>query len=142
RIFFAMARDGLFFRAVARVHPRFQTPYVAILLSIALGVVLVLSRSFAQLADSYVTAMVPFYALGVGAVFLLRRRTGYAPSFRVPGYPVTPVLFLLTCGWLIGNALTNPASRWSAAAVLGIVAAGIPVYWIAFAGRRGRDVGS
>jgi amino acid transporter len=135
RIFFAMAQDGLFFRGVARVHPRFQTPYVAILLSITLGIVLVLSRSFAQLADSYVTAMVPFYALGVGSIFVLRRRSSYRPSFRTPGYPVVPALFLATCGWLLANAVLNPDSRWGAIAVLAIVLAGVPVYWVAFRGR-------
>lgn len=132
RIFFAMAADGLFFRSVARVHPRYQTPYVAILLSITLGIVLVLSQSFAQLADSYVTAMVPFYALGVGSIFVLRRRAEYRPSFRTPGYPVVPALFLITCGWLLTNAVLNPDSRWGAIAVLGIVLAGVPVYWVAF----------
>jgi len=132
RIFFAMAQDGLFFQGVAKVHPRYHTPYVAILLSITLGIALVLSQSFAQLADSYVTAMVPFYALGVASIFVLRRRDDYRPSFRTPGYPIVPLLFLGTCIWLLANAVMNPDSRWGAVAVLGIVAAGIPVYWIAF----------
>src|SRR6185295_13692375 len=135
RIFFAMAQDGLFFQSVAKVHPRYQTPYVAILLSITLGIVLVPSQSFAQLADSYVTAMVPFYALGVGSIFVLRRRAEYRPSFRTPGYPVVPALFLVTCGWLLANAVLNPDSRWGAIAVLGIVLAGVPVYWVAFRAR-------
>lgn len=136
RIFFAMAQDGLFFQGVAKVHPRYQTPYVAILLSITLGIALVLSRSFAQLADSYVTAMVPFYALGVASIFVLRHRDGYRPSFRTPGYPIVPLVFLGTCLWLLANAVMNPDSRWGAVAVLGIVAAGIPVYWISFRKRR------
>ncbi|MFN8583559.1 MAG: amino acid permease [Gemmatimonadaceae bacterium] len=136
RIFFAMADDGLFFRFVARVHPRYQTPYVAILLGVGLGIVLVLSRSFAQLADSYVTAMVPFYALGVGSIFVLRRRDSYRPSFRTPGYPLVPIVFLATCGWLLLNSLSNPDSRVGAAVVLGMVVAGVPVYWLAFKRRR------
>ena len=74
RVFFAMADDGLFFRRVASVHPRFSTPYIAILLAAALGVVFVLLRTFEQLADTFVTAIVPFYALAVAAIFVVRKR--------------------------------------------------------------------
>jgi amino acid transporter len=136
RIFFAMADDGLFFRGVAAVHPRFQTPWVAIGLSSALGIVFVLLRSFDQLADTFVTAIVPFYALGVAAVFVLRRRRGYAPSYRVPGYPVVPALFVLSTVYLLANALWSPSSRWGTAAVLGVVVAGIPVYYLTVGRRR------
>lgn len=135
RIFFAMAEDRLFFRFVARVHPRFQTPYVAIGLSSLLGIVFVLLRSFEQLADTFVTAIVPFYALGVAAVFVLRRREGYRPPFRVPGYPVVPALFVLSTVYLLGNALWAPSSRWPTTAVFGVVLAGIPVYY-ATVGKR------
>ncbi|HVB30631.1 MAG TPA: amino acid permease [Gemmatimonadaceae bacterium] len=135
RIFFAMADDGLFFRRVAAVHPKFQTPYVAIGLSSALGVIFVLLRSFEQLADTFVTAIVPFYALGVASIFVLRRRQGYRPAFRVPGYPVVPLLFVMSTVYLLVNALVSPSSRWATAAVLGVVVAGIPVYY-ATVGRR------
>src|SRR3989442_1311154 len=64
RIFFAMADDGLFFTSVARVHPRFHTPSVSIVLTAALGVAFVLARTFEQLADQFVVAIFPFYALG------------------------------------------------------------------------------
>ncbi len=128
RIFFAMAEDRLFFRFVARVHPRFQTPYVAIGLSTALGIVFVLLRTFEQLADTFVIGIVPFYALGVAAVFVLRRRDGYRPPFRVPGYPVVPALFVLSTIYLLANALWSPSSRWPTAAVFAVVLAGIPVY--------------
>src|SRR3954471_9722821 len=84
RIFFAMADDGMLLRQVARVHPRYQTPYVAIALAATLGIGFVLLRTFEQLADTFVTAILPFYALGVGAIFALRRRAGYAPTFRTP----------------------------------------------------------
>ncbi|HZF68324.1 MAG TPA: amino acid permease [Gemmatirosa sp.] len=128
RIFFAMADDGLFFKRVARVHPKYESPYVAILLTAALGVVFVLLRSFEQLADAFVTAIVPFYALGVGAVFRLRGRDDYRPSFQVPGYPVVPALFVLGTLALLVNALIDPASRWATAGTLGVVLLGIPVY--------------
>jgi basic amino acid/polyamine antiporter, APA family len=76
RIFFAMADDGLLLRPVAAVHPRFRTPHVAIALTAALGVVFVLLLPFERLADTFVTAIVPFYALGVAAIFTLRRCAG------------------------------------------------------------------
>ncbi len=136
RIFFAMAEDRLFFRGVAAVHPRYQTPYVAIGLSSALGIVFVLLRSFEQLADTFVTAIVPFYALGVASVFVLRRRAGYRPPFRVPGYPVVPALFVLSTAYLLVNALWSPSSRWATAAVLGVVLAGIPAYYGTVGRRR------
>ncbi len=128
RVFFAMADDGLFFRPVARVHPRFRTPWISISMTAALGIAFVLLRSFEQLADAFVTAFLPFYALSVAAIFRLRKRPGYAPSFRVPLYPWVPLLFLASVLLLLGNAIADPSSRWSTLAVLGVVAAGIPVY--------------
>jgi basic amino acid/polyamine antiporter, APA family len=135
RVFFAMADDGLFFRPVAKVHPRFGTPYVAILLATALGILFVLLRTFEQLADIFVTAIVPFYALAVASVFVLRRRAGYAPPFRTPGYPVVPALFILATLFLLGNAILDPSSRNGTLAVLGIILVGIPVYYLTV-GRR------
>ncbi len=135
RIFFAMADDGLLVRQVARVHPRYGTPYVAIGLSAALGIIFVLLRTFEQLADTFVMAIVPFYALGVAAVFRLRGRATYDPPFRVPGYPLVPALFVLATIYLLANALLDPGSRWPTAAVLGVVLLGIPVYY-STVGRR------
>jgi APA family basic amino acid/polyamine antiporter len=130
RVFFAMADDGLFFRPVAKVHPRFGTPYVSILLATALGILFVLLRTFEQLADIFVTAIVPFYALAVASIFVLRRRAGYAPPFRTPGYPVVPALFILATLFLLGNAILDPTSRNGTLAVLGIILVGIPVYYL------------
>jgi basic amino acid/polyamine antiporter, APA family len=139
RIFFAMADDGLFFRRVASVHPRFGTPYVSILLTTALGVMFVLLRTFEQLADTFVTAIVPFYALAVAAVFVLRRRAGYEPPFRTPLYPVVPALFILATLFLLGNAILDPSSRWGTLGVLGVIVLGIPVFYLTVGrGDRGR----
>jgi amino acid transporter len=135
RIFFAMADDGLFFRKVAAVHPRFHTPYVSIALTTALGVVFVLLRTFEQLADTFVTAIVPFYALAVASIFVLRKRANYDPPFRAPLYPIVPALFILATLFLLGNAIIDPTSRWPTVAVLGIILLGIPVYY-ATVGRR------
>ena len=129
RIFFALADDGLFFRPVARVHPRFETPYVAIALTAALGIVFVLLRTFDQLADAFVTAIVPFYALGVASIFVLRKRSDYDPPYRVPLYPLVPALFVLASLFLLVNAALDPSSRVATLVVFAIVLAGIPVFY-------------
>ena len=85
RIFFAMADRGLFFQAIARVSPRFQSPSVAIWLATALGVVYVLLNDFQQLADKFILGIWPFYALAVAAVFVLRRTRPDLPRPTAPG---------------------------------------------------------
>jgi APA family basic amino acid/polyamine antiporter len=129
RIFFAMADRGLFFRAVARVSPRFQSPSVAIWLATALGVVYVLANDFAQLADKFILGIWPFYALAVAGVFVLRRkRPDLERPYRALGYPVVPALFLLASLGMIANALvTDPLNT---GVTLGIIAAGVPVYYL------------
>lgn len=140
RIFFAMADDGMLLRQVARVHPRYQTPYVAIALAATLGIIFVLLRTFEQLADTFVTAILPFYALGVGAIFALRRRAGYTPVFRTPGYPVIPALFIVAVIYLLGNSILDPTSRWATLAVLGVILLGVPVYMLTAGARRRQRV--
>ncbi len=129
RIFFAMADEGLFFRQVAKVHPKFKTPHVAITLAAGIGIAFVLLRSFEQLADIFVTASLVFYILSVGAIFRLRRRPDWNPPMRVPLYPFTPALFCAATLFLLVNALIDPGQRWGTIGVLGIVALGIPVYF-------------
>ncbi|MEO7998481.1 MAG: amino acid permease [Gemmatimonadaceae bacterium] len=135
RIFFAMADDGLFFRQVAAVHPKYKTPYVAILLAAAIGIAFVLFRSFEQLADIFVTASLLFYILSVGAVFSLRRRPDWNPPVRVPLYPIVPALFCLATLFLMGNSLYDPSTRMGTLAVFGVIALGIPVFYLTV-GRR------
>lgn len=148
RIFFAMADDGLFFRKIASVHSRFKTPYVAIWLAAGLAVVFVMVRTFEQLADTFVLAIWPFYALGVAAVYTLRRkRPDLARPYRTLGYPITPALFILAAVFLLGNALIDdlkyygvlrtdspPSSASGALMVFGIILAGVPAYllWQAY----------
>jgi amino acid transporter len=87
RVFFAMANDGVFFAGLARVHARYKTPYVAIGLAAALGVAFVLTRSFEQLADTFVLSIWPFYGLAIAGLYRLRRtRAELARPYRVPGY--------------------------------------------------------
>ncbi|MDQ3138391.1 MAG: amino acid permease [Gemmatimonadota bacterium] len=137
RIFFAMADRGLFFRGIARVSPRFQSPSVAIWLATALGVLYVLFNDFQQLADKFILGIWPFYALAVAAVFVLRRTRPDLPRpYRTWGYPVVPILFLLASVAMVLNALwTDPVNT---GITFGIILVGIPVY---FAWRRWGGVG-
>jgi APA family basic amino acid/polyamine antiporter len=130
RIFFGMADRGLFFKGIARVSPRFKSPSTAILLASSLGVVYVLFNDFQQLAEKFVLGIFPFYVLAVLAVFIIRvRRPDLARPYRVLGYPVVPVLFLLGALGMIVNALiTNTADT---AFTFGIILVGIPVFYIA-----------
>lgn len=127
RILFAMADDGLLFRQIAAVHPKYQTPHMAIGLVALLGAVFVLFFPFESLADFFVTAMIPFYALGVAAVFPLRRR-GAVSAYRTPGYPIVPLLFIASVAYLMINGLAAPESRKTTAIIFGVILAGIPVY--------------
>jgi amino acid transporter len=138
RIIFAMAADGNFFQQVATVHPRFRTPYVAILIDAGLGVLFVMLRSFEQLADAFVIANIPFDALGVAAVFVLRRRKDYNPTFRVPGYPIVPFAFICAGTYLLVSSIVTASSRWPTVGVLVVILLGIPVYYLTV-GRRGRN---
>lgn len=129
RIFFAMADRGLFFRGIARVSPRFQSPSVAVWLATALGTVYVLLNDFQQLADKFILGIWPFYALAVAAVFVLRRTRPEMPRpYRTWGYPVVPLLFLLaSLGMVLNALLTDPANT---GITFGIILAGIPVYYV------------
>jgi basic amino acid/polyamine antiporter, APA family len=132
RVFFAMADDRLFFRPMAKVHPRYGTPYVAILLALLLGVAFVLTRTFEQLADTFVLSIWPFYGIAIAGLYRLRRTRPDLPRpYKVPGYPVLPAVFVLGVAYLVGNALlTDPL--WTSV-TFGIVLAGIPVYYVFFA---------
>ena len=130
RVFFAMAADGMLFKKISAVHSRFETPYVAIALAAVLGIIFVLLRTFEQLADTFVTAILPFYALGVASIFVFRRRAGYKPPFRAPLYPFAPILFVIATAYLLGNALLDPSSRWPTLAIFGVILLGVPVYYL------------
>lgn len=143
RIFFAMADEGLFFKKIAAVHPRFKTPFVAIALAAVLAVAFVMVRNFHELADTFVLAIWPFYAGGVAAVYALRRRRpDLQRSYRTLGYPVTPALFILAVAVLVGNALVTDVgyyysllttgvgtADWTGALMVAvIILAGVPAY--------------
>src|SRR5215208_6177147 len=136
RIFFAMADRGLFFQSIARISPRFQSPSVAVWLATVLGVIYVLLNDFQQLADKFILGIWPFYALAVGAVFVLRRkRPDLHRPYRTVGYPIVPLVFLLASVLMLGNSLmTDPVPTMRD---LGIILAGIPVFL--FWRRRGES---
>ena len=129
RIFFAMADRGLFFKGIARVSPRFQSPSAAIWLATGLGVTYVLFNNFQQLADKFVLGIWPFYIVAVVGVFLLRRRLPDAERpYRAFGYPVVPGLFLVAATFMVINALvTDPVNT---GITFAIILAGVPVYLI------------
>src|SRR6185369_18029101 len=125
--------------------------YLAISLAAALAIVFVLVRTFEQLSDTFVLGIWPFYALGVAAVYRLRRKRPDLPrTYKTLGYPVTPALFILAVLLLVGNALVGDiryylammtgdasAHEWSGALmVAAIVLAGIPAYYIWTKNRR------
>src|SRR3989449_428468 len=138
RIFFAMAEDGVFPKAIARVDPRTGAPTGAIVLAGCLGALFVLVRKFTELADQFIIGIWPFYALAVAAVFVLRRRLPTVERrYRTWGYPVVPALFLLGALFVLGNYLVSePLLFWLD---VGVILLGIPVYvaWRWAAARRG-----
>jgi len=128
RIFFAMADDGLFPRAIAKVDPETGAPAAAILLAAVLGVLFVLVRTFTELADQFVIGIWPFYAMAVGSVFILRRTQPDLPRpYRTWGYPVVPAIFLLASVFLLANYLVSEPGAF--AVDIGVILTGLPVYW-------------
>jgi len=127
RVYFAMARDGAFFKAAGRVHRRFQTPAVAIVAQAAWSSLLVLSASADALVNYTGFAIVLFSGVAVLAVFVLRRREPDAPRpFRAWGYPLAPGVYVAASGAILLNGLmTSPGP--TGAGVL-VIAAGLPLY--------------
>lgn len=128
RVYFAMAQDGLFFRRMAAVHPRWRTPAFAILASCGWAAVLAASGTFEQLLTYVVFVGWAFYSLGAASIFWYRRRAADAVRpFRVPGYPWTPCLFIVMGAAVVVNTVWLQPGR--AAVGIGLVALGLPIYW-------------
>ncbi|MGI9165976.1 MAG: APC family permease [Pyrinomonadaceae bacterium] len=133
RVYFAMARDGLFIPAAAAVHPRFGTPARAIALQAALASLLVLLGNFNQIVSYFFFVVVIFLALTVAALFVLRRKDPESAPYLTPGYPVTPIIFLLLVAVLL--VLLGSGNPRQSLLGVGIVALGAPVYHLLFRGR-------
>jgi basic amino acid/polyamine antiporter, APA family len=132
RVYYAMARDGLFFRAIAAVHPHFGTPARAIALQAGLACALVVSGTFDQILAYFFFAAVLFVELTIAAVFMLRRRPIEPADYRAPWYPVTPLAFLIPIAFvLVLLAAADPVR-----ALLGVVVVllGLPVYQLVYRG--------
>jgi basic amino acid/polyamine antiporter, APA family len=136
RIYYAMARDGLFFKPFARVHERWRTPHVSIVLQGAIGCLLAASGTFAQLALLDVFGTFLFSGLAVAALLKLRRaEPAMARPYRVPLYPLVPLAFLaLTVVLLVGSVIADPLVTGF---FLAFLAVGVPLYW-EFERRKGR----
>ncbi|HEX7939806.1 MAG TPA: amino acid permease, partial [Gemmatimonadaceae bacterium] len=128
RAYMAMAQDGLLFRWAAKLHPRYRTPHIAIALQGVWSVVLVLTGSYRALFTRVVYTEWVFFALVAASLFFLRRRAGYKPLYRVWGFPVLPGIFVLSSAAIVLHEIVKaPAESLTG---LGLVAAGLPVYWI------------
>jgi APA family basic amino acid/polyamine antiporter len=134
RVYFAMARDGVFFPSVAALHKRFETPARAIALQAVLASVLVVAGSFNEILSYFVFVVVVFIAFTVAALFKFRRDDSHGGRFLTPGYPITPAVFLIMIVLLLvllgGN---NPKQAFLGVVV---VALGLPVYLLVFRNKR------
>ena len=127
RIYFAMARDGVFFPQAARVHPKFKTPAVSIVAQAAWATVLILTGSLDALGNYVAFAITLFAGVAVAAVFVLRARDPHAPRpFKAVGYPVTPAIFVVISALMIANSIYREP-RTSGLGLL-VIAAGVPLY--------------
>lgn len=127
RIYYAMAKKGLFFKSAAFVHPKFKVPTKSLITFAIWSCVLVFSGTFDQLTDMLVFAQFIFYALVVYGVFVLRKKMPNAErTYKVIGYPVVPILFLLFCGGLLVNTLMEQPRE--AGIGLFLIALGTPFY--------------
>ncbi len=108
RIYYAMAKEKLFFRKAAYVHPKFHTPSKSLIMFAVWSSILVFSGTFDQLTDMMVFSSFIFYGMVVAGVFILRKKMPNAERpYKVIGYPVVPILFLLFCIALLGNTLVE-----------------------------------
>ncbi len=127
RVYYAMSRDGLFFKSVGKLHPRFKTPVAGLLVQATWATLLCLSGSYSQLLDYIIFAVLVFYILTIGGLFVLRFKRPDAPRpYKALGYPVLPGLYILLASWICIVLLRyKPQYTWPG---LVLVLLGIPVY--------------
>jgi len=134
RVFFAMANDNLFFKKLAEVHPRFGTPAAAVLVLGVWSSILALAGGFDKLTNGAILIGWIFYGLGAAAIFPIRAALcGRALPYRVPGYPVTPLLFVLAALAIVGNAIysafRDPHQFTYLLVAIAIMLLGLPGYF-------------
>jgi APA family basic amino acid/polyamine antiporter len=137
RVYYAMARDGLFFRKIGEVHPSYRTPGFSVVLQGVWAALLTLTGKFEQLFTYVIFASWVYYAMVVAAVLVLRWKRPSAPRpYKTWGYPVVPVLFVAIALWFVGNTLvTDPRDSLMG---LGLVLLGLPAYAYWRRGASGR----
>lgn len=129
RVYFAQARDGLFFRKFGEVHPRFETPALAILLQGGWAAILALSGSYTALFSFAMFAAWIFYGMAVFGVIILRRKhPDWSRPYRMWGYPLTPLVFTAVAFWLVANSLFS--SPVPSLLGLSLIGAGVPAYYL------------
>jgi APA family basic amino acid/polyamine antiporter len=127
RVYYAMAKDGLFFEALSRIHLKFETPALAVIVAAMWSALLAASGTFEQLLTYVVFIGWLFYALAAASVFVYRKRLpDAARPYRVPAYPWTPAIFIVAAMALVANTIASQPVR--AAIGLGIVFLGAPAY--------------
>jgi APA family basic amino acid/polyamine antiporter len=128
RVYYAMARDGLTFGWMGAVHPRFQTPHLAIVAQALCSSVLVATNRYRDLFNRVVYTEWLFFALLAAGLFVLRRRKEYRPKFLARGYPVLPVIFIVaSAGIVLNQCIANPRGTVLG---LGLLLLGLPVYFV------------
>jgi APA family basic amino acid/polyamine antiporter len=129
RVYYAMSRDGLFFKAVGKLHPKYKTPVAALVIQALWTAVLCLSGSYGQLLEYIMFAVILFYILTILGLFVLRFKWPAAPRpYRALGYPVLPALYIVLAGWICLVLLRyKPQYTWPG---LVLVLLGIPVYFL------------
>lgn len=134
RVYFAMARDGLFISPVAALHKRYETPARAIALQAVLASLLVFAGSFNEIVSYFVFVVVVFIGLTVAALFKFRRDEPNTVRYLTPGYPVTPIIFLTMIIFLL--VLLGGSNPRQAFQGVTVVALGLPVYLFLFRNKR------
>jgi basic amino acid/polyamine antiporter, APA family len=134
RVFFAMANDNLLFKKLAEVHPRFGTPAAAVFILGVWSCILTLLGGFEKLANGAILIGWIFYGLGAAAIFPIRSTNqGKTIPYRVPGYPITPLLFILSALAIVGNAvygaIEDPHQFTYLLVAIGIMLLGLPGYF-------------
>ena len=127
RVFYAMSQDGLFFKSVGKLHPRYKTPVAGLLVQAGWTVLLCVSGSYSQLLDYIIFAELVFYILTIAGLFVLRfKQPNAARPYKAWGYPVLPALYIVMAAWICIVLLRyKPQYTWPG---LVLVLLGIPVY--------------
>jgi len=128
RVYYAMARDGVFFERVGRLSAGAGAPITAIVLQGILASVIACSGKYGEILNFEVTVDFISFGMTAAALFVFRRRQAAGEGiWRAPGHPITTAIFVLSCAGIVGSAIA--ASPVNSAIALGVLAAGIPVYW-------------